>query len=77
MTRFSDEGFSGRLPGPVNGRVRAGPALLSVRFTPVILKYFVDCPIFPIPEKNDINNDPLQGRSLLKQANYRGKPNGV
>ena len=32
-------------------------------------------PFFDIPGKNDLANDPLQGRSLLKQANHREKPN--
>ena len=33
-------------------------------------------PIFQTPpEKNDLANDPLQGRSLLKQVKHREKPN--
>jgi hypothetical protein len=46
--------------------------------TAVKLEYQVIYPIFSdTPGKNDLDNDPLQGRSLLKQANLREKPNAI
>ena len=38
---------------------------------------FLSITLFSDPKKNDLDNDPLQGRSLLKQANPREKPNAI
>jgi len=34
-------------------------------------------PFFRPLGKNDLDNDPLQGRSLLKQVNHREKQNAI